>query len=147
MTSSSPQLRRFVRRALVDATGRKTPDQPALASAFNTLCRRLRDRLQPLFGTTAVVALFARALHVVTGEFPWLASIIDKNGDGCIVELTAVHEMEMAALEEGLAAVLAHNIGLLSTFVGDDLVLPLVQEAWGMATLAEDGPESKVINE
>jgi hypothetical protein len=34
--------------------------------------------------------------------------------------------------EEGLAAVLAHKIGLLNTFVGEDLVLPLVQQAWGV---------------
>ena len=52
----------------------------------------------------------------------------------------------MDRLEEGLAAVLAHNIALLSAFVGEDLVLPLVQQAWGTAMLAEDQPGPKVIN-
>ena len=45
------------------------------------------------------------------------------------------------------AAVLADAIGLLSTFVGEDLVLPLVQQAWGTAMLTEDRPGPKVINE
>src|SRR5258708_225305 len=83
MILSSPQLRRFVRRRLGEARGGKTLDRPQLASAFNTLCDRLQQRLQPLFGTSAVTALFARALHVATVEFPWLADVIGKNGDGC----------------------------------------------------------------
>jgi hypothetical protein len=53
----------------------------------------------------------------------------------------------MDRFAEGLATVLAHNIGLLSTFVGEDLVLPLVQEAWGIMMLAEDQRGPKVINE
>ena len=36
---------------------------------------------------------------------------------------------------------LAHNIGLLSAFVGEDLTLPLVQQAWGI----DDAAGSKVI--
>src|SRR6266545_8330005 len=146
MILSSPQLRRSVRRTLVETTGTKALDRPQLASAFNTLCERLRQRLQPLFGASAVTALFARALHVATAEFPWLADVIGKNGDGCSANVITSPEVEMASLEDGLAAVLAHNIALLSTFVGDDLVLPLVQEAWGTAMLAEDRPGPKVIN-
>ena len=147
MILSSPQLRRFVRRTLVEAAGAEALDRPQLASSFNSLCNRLRQRLQPLFGTSAVTALFARALHVATAEFPWLADVIGKNGDGCSANIITVPQVEMASLEDGLAAVLAHNIGLLSTFVGDDLVLPLVQEAWGTAMLVEDRPGPKVINE
>jgi hypothetical protein len=112
MALHSPSLRRFVSRALVDTTGVAEPDRAQLASAFDTLCRRLRDRLQPLFGTAAVGALFVRSVHVATGEYPWLGEIVLKGQDSCSV-------------------VLAHNIGLLSAFVGEDLVLPLVQQAWG----------------
>jgi hypothetical protein len=146
MILSSPQLRRFVRRTLVEATGTKALDRQQIASAFNTLCERLRQRLQPLFGASAVTALFARALHVATAEFPWLADVIGNNGGGCSANITSP-EVDMTSLEDGLAAVLAHNIGLLSTFVGDDLVLPLVQEAWGTAMMPEDRPGPKVINE
>jgi hypothetical protein len=138
MTLSSPSLRRFVRRALVDASGAASPDRAQLAAAFDTLCERLRERLQPLFGTTAVRALFVRALHVATSEFPWLAEVVPKNHDPCSVNGSPVlRSVDVSLLEEGLAAVLAHNIGLLSAFVGEDLVLPLVQQAWGTATVVE----------
>src|SRR5436190_17801565 len=110
MILSSPQLRRFVRRTLVEAAGAKALDRPPLASAFNTLCERLRERLQPLFGTTAVTALFARALHLATLEFPWLADVIGTTGNGCDANLITRPEVEMASLEEGLATVLAYNI-------------------------------------
>jgi len=148
MPSSSPQFRRLVRRALVEKTGAASSDRPRLASAFNTLCERLRQRLQPLFGAAAVAALFARAVHVATSEFPWLAEVIGKNGDGCSPDAIArIQGVDMETVEDGLAAVLANNIDLLSTFVGNDLVLPLVQQAWGVAMLAEDQPGPKVINE
>jgi hypothetical protein len=147
MSLSSPHLRRFVKRALVEAIGAAAPDRPGLTDAFNALCTRLRQRFQSLFGITAVAALFARALHVATLEFPWLPDMIGKNDECSTEALTSVQGVEMSSLEEGLAAVLAHTIGLLSTFVGEDLVLPLVQEAWGTATLPEDRPEPKVINE
>ena len=52
----------------------------------------------------------------------------------------------MDRIADGLATVLAHDIALLSTFVGEDLVLPLVQEAWG-TMMPEDQRGPKVINE
>jgi hypothetical protein len=132
MTPSSSSLRRFVRRALVDATGVPSPDRVQLASAFDSLCGRLRRRLLPLFGTAAVSALLVRALHVTIAEFPWIGELVPRNQDPCAADwVGAAGELEIGTLEEGLAAVLAHNIALLNAFVGEDLVLPLVQEAWG----------------
>lgn len=137
MTLSSPQLRRFIRRALVEETRVAAPNRTQLAAAFDTLCERLRRRLQPLFGTTAVITLFARALHLATSDFPWLATAVPKNGERCSANgIAAIADLTAASAEEGLAAVLAHDIGLLRTFVGDDLVLPLVQQAWGFGPAA-----------
>src|SRR5688572_17371453 len=133
MTLSPPSLRRFVRRALVDATGVASPDRTQLASAFDKLCERLHRQLQPLFGATAVNALFVRALHVASADFPWLREIARDHQDPCAADrIASVGELEIETVEEALAAVLAHNIGLLNTFVGEDLVLPLVQQAWGV---------------
>jgi hypothetical protein len=132
MSLSSPKVRRFVKHALAGPSGSRTPDRAQLASSFNLLCERLRARLLPLFGPTAIAALFARALHVATAEFPWLANVVPKDGERCSSEgLERVGgEIERDALEEGLATVLAHNIGLLSAFIGEDFVMPLVQAAW-----------------
>jgi hypothetical protein len=110
------------------------PDRAQLASAFDTLCQRLRDRLQPLFGTAAVAALYVRSVQVATGEYPWLHELA-RNGHGsCSIDGTAtLGNLDVDTLHDGLATVLAHNIGLLSAFVGEDLVLPLVQQAWGVS--------------
>ena len=134
MTLSPPTLRRFVRRALVDATGAALPDQAQLASAFDLMCARLHRQLQTLFGSTAVDALFLRALHVATVDFPWLREVVGNGGDPCATgRMASVETFESDTLQEGLAAVLAHDIALLSALVGEDLVMPLVQQAWGVS--------------
>src|SRR4051812_19010491 len=115
---SPPTLRRFVRHALVAATGVSDPSRAQLASAFDVLCEQLRVRLRPLFGATAISALFARALQLATGEFPWLTKVVPKGGERCSLEALALQNdaLPPASLVEGLAAVLAHDIGLLATF-------------------------------
>ena len=91
MSLSSPTLRRFVRRALVEATGTPVPDSPQLAAAFDRLCGHLHLQLQPLFGKTAVDALFARALHVTASEFPWIRDLMQRGQAPCVANaLTTV---------------------------------------------------------
>jgi hypothetical protein len=138
MPLSSPQLRRFVQHVLVGATGQTAPDQSQLVSSFDLLCERLRARLHPLFGPTAIAALFARAVHVATAEFSWLGAVVAKDGERCSLEgLGRVSgTMDRATLEEGLSAVLAHEIGLLGAFIGEDFVMPLVQAAWETTSIA-----------
>ena len=48
---------------------------------------------------------------------------------------------DVAAIEAGLSAILAHVIGLLITFIGEDLALRLVHESW--PELASDQAASK----
>jgi hypothetical protein len=136
---SAPQLRRFARHALVTATGVAQPDRGQLASAFDLLCEQLRTRLQPLFGATAVSALFARARRLAAAEFAWLSEVVPEDGKRC--SLDALHRADgtfpSELIEEGLSAVLAHEVGLLTAFIGDDFVMPLVQEAWGATLLSE----------
>jgi hypothetical protein len=143
MPLSSPKLRQFVQQALVGATGHTAPDKAQLASSFDLLCERLRARLHPLFGPTAITALFARALHVATAEFPWLADVVPKDGERCTPGgLERVDgAVSRDALEEGLAAVLAHEMGLLSAFIGEDFVMPLVQAAWETTLIRPAGIE------
>jgi hypothetical protein len=132
MPLSSLSLRRFVRRALVGATGHTAPGATQLASSFDLLCERLRARLHPLFGPAAITALSARALHIATTEFAWLADVVSTDGEKCSLEnLERVSgAIDRDVFEEGLAAVLAHEMGLLSAFIGEDFVMPLVQAAW-----------------
>jgi hypothetical protein len=92
-----------------------------------------------MFGSDAITALFRRAVRVGTLEFPWLADIIPRDTELCSVDGldTAGAHLEPELIAEGLAAVLANDVGLLSTFIGDDLVMPLVEEAWATASLRD----------
>jgi hypothetical protein len=129
MPARPSSLRRFVRRTLVDAVGSPEPSRARLAQAFDTLCTRLRARLQPVFGSVAVDALFGRAVHVAATEFPWLRDATpDCSWPANVIE--ALEHLDTSTIEEGLASVLAHDVELLIAFVGEDLVLPLVQQAW-----------------
>jgi hypothetical protein len=102
---TSPKLRRLVRLALVAATGEANPNRTQLASAFDLLCERLRARLQPLFGTTAIAALFARAVHLASADFPWLPEVVPSDGRCSVEALEAATEtVPPRSIEEGLAA-------------------------------------------
>jgi len=142
MALSSPALRRFVRHTLVGLTGKTSPDRAELAASFDVLCERLRARLQPLFGSSAIAALFARALSVATAEFPWLAEVVAPDGKRCSIDglerLSGTVGRD--ALAEGLAAVLAHEIGLLAAFIGEEFVMPLVQAAWESTSRGVSAP-------
>jgi hypothetical protein len=134
MPLQSPSLRRFVTRALLDTMGAGEPDRTRLASAFNTLAQQLRDRLKPLFGLTAVDALFVRSVHVASAEHRWLGALLANGRDLTSVDQVAsFNNLDLNTLRDGLVAVLAYNIGLLSAFVGEDFVMPLVQQAWGIS--------------
>jgi hypothetical protein len=134
---SSSKLHRFARHALVTTTRATVPDAAQLASAFNELCEGLRERLQPMFGPAAMAALFGRAHRLAISEFPWLANVVHATDGRCSVEglETAARDLAPGVIADGLAAVVAHAIGLLSTLIGDDLVMPLVYQAWGTAAL------------
>lgn len=145
MTLSSPQLRQFAEHTLAGATGAVSPDLAQLAIAFDTLSERLATVLQPLFGTMAAEALLARARHVAAAEFPWLADIVPKDSERCSTDAVHAHAAHLtpARMQQGLAAVLAQEIGMLSALIGDDLVMPLVQRAWGTPPVGTSAPRAK----
>src|SRR3954454_15323587 len=111
MPLSSPKLRRLAEHALTSVAGAAAQNRAQLASSFDLLCDRLRARLQPVFGPTAIAALFVRAIHVATAEFPWLADVVAKDGERCSIEgLGAVSpDIALDTIHAGLAAVLAHE--------------------------------------
>ena len=129
---SSPTLLRFVTHALLAASGTTAPSRAELATAFDARCDELRRRLHPLFGTPALSALYVRAVQLAAAEYPWLPEVLPKDHEPCSLEgLERIDDgLKPTAMAAGLAAVLAHQIALLAMLIGDDLVLPLVQDAW-----------------
>ena len=119
--------------------GTLAPTPVEIGAAFDVLCVALRKRLQPVFGAVAVTALFARAVHVESETFAWLADVLPAGADACARDgLEALHgQVPPAVLEEALGAVLSREISLLSEFIGDDVVMPLVYEAWALHTRSD----------
>jgi hypothetical protein len=138
MGSDSARLRRFVRHALFSAANHGSPDAAQLRTAFVQLCEQLWRRLFPLFGESAVKALFARALYVSQAEFPWLRGVtLDQSRCALNGLDEASGNLSPQLLADGLAAILASKLGLLSAFIGDDVVLPLVEQSWGAPSLTD----------
>ena len=108
--------------------------QDALALALEGTCARMRERLVPLIGRTGFTALFRRALRLAQGEFPALAGLaVGEGADPCVAgasEFAAAHAADAGLVEDALVAVVAHFIGLLSTFIGETLTRRVIGDHW-----------------
>jgi hypothetical protein len=97
---------------------------------------QIRSQLSELIGLSGYAALIARALHLAQAEVPALEHVtinIEKGGLSGIhdfIEVAEAHVNDPRPAWAGLTAILAHVIGLLSTFIGEDLALRLVSEGW-----------------
>jgi hypothetical protein len=129
MPARSHRHRPFARRALLDAVGCATPNNHQLSEAFAALRARLVRSLEPIFGTVAVETLFERSRHLAAEEFSWLPALLPARTGAA--PLAVAPSVSAEELLNGLAAVLAFDVGLLVGLVGHDLVLPLMQKAWG----------------
>ncbi len=107
MSKVSPTAQALARRVLLHEAGGRA-ELAALAEAAERADARLRGRLADLIGTTAYTTLVARAVRLAQAEVPALEGV------------TAT----------GLTTTLAHVIGLLITFIGENLVFRLIHEAW-----------------
>jgi hypothetical protein len=133
MSAGLHRYRQFARRALIQAASTAAPTPPELAAAFQSLRDRLAHTLGGVFGPPAIDALFERARSLTADEFPWIADIesIGRRDEVVDGSIWRAHSADVVA--DGLAALLAHDIELLVGLVGDDLILPLIQKAWGGA--------------
>ncbi len=102
-----------------------------LADGFRRLCQALHGRLAPLISSTGFQTLFARAHKLAARDFPLLGAVsISAESDWSVAHLldSASHSEQQVA--EALAALLAHFIWLLVTFIGGNLGLGTVAEMW-----------------
>jgi len=133
MAEISPSARDLARRALLD-TGGGQREPAALVEAADHAYARLRDRLADLIGVLGYDALVARAVRLAQAESPGLTRVTvavqAEDGLQGLRAFTLTSSGDPVAAAEGLAALLAHIIGLLIVFVGEDLAVRLVREAW-----------------
>ncbi len=100
--------------------------------AVEQACRRLRQRLVGVIGQSGFDILFAHALAITKAEFSFLAGVeIGQWPTGC---LTGWHEpiqgLDADQARAAHVSLLANLIWLLATFLGEDLSLRLVGQAW-----------------
>jgi hypothetical protein len=136
MREVSPAARALARQLLLHEAGGQ-PEPAALAGAAERVDTRLRGRLTNLIGPTGYSTLVARAVRLAQAEVPALEGITVDAGDaGAEGGLHGVREFALASggdpgvAAAGLTAILAHLIGLLVIFIGEDLAVRLVREAW-----------------
>ncbi len=148
MPEAPPAARLAARRVLLhEAAGRAEP--AALAEAADRADARLRGRLVDLIGAIGYAALIARAVRLARAEVPVLERVTgDMGAEGGlwgVRELTEDARIsgDPAEAEAALTAILAHVIGLLIMFIGEDLALRLVREAWPELAHGPDEPEGR----
>jgi hypothetical protein len=131
MTGSTPELRALARR-LVAFGSRTAGDAAEVVHAMEAACGRLNAQLEGLIAPAGVRALLRRALSVATAEFAWLTGVGVEDGGRCsFVGLReAVQGRSFSEVDEAFVAVVANVLWLLVTFIGEDLTLRLVREAW-----------------
>lgn len=149
-TAASPD---FVRRLIVHEAG-QAPNHQGLTEAAERVCENLRLHLTKRVGQDGYRTLLVRALTLATVEFPPL-SVVRVAADGTLEGLRPPPSGEPQSREsegtgeettEGVVILLEHLIGLLITFIGEDLTLRMVSTVWPTLHLdanANDAPGMK----
>jgi|SRR5215213_1715767 len=131
MRQATPQLKNLAQSLLVHEA-KNSPSPAKLAEALEACCQRLHNRLDSLIGAGGFRALLDRALYLAKKEHPWLKGVEIQAYPGC--ELKALNEAMTgrppAEIRETLTIILENVIWLLVTFIGEDIVFALIEEAW-----------------
>lgn len=122
----------LVRRLLtLEAVG--SQDQEALVAAAERVLDRLRAHLSQRIGQEGFRTLLSRALALTTAQFPHLRTVRVAE-DGSLVGLRRAavatqetrDDVSQQDTVEGVVALVAHLLGLLFTFIGEDLTLRIL---------------------
>jgi len=142
MDTPSASIRGLARRLLaVEAATLPSPGGAADVGArvqheAVRVCEKLRISLTRFAGADGFTSLLRRTLALARVEAPSLNRITVKP-DCSMDGLEALAAEETDGGVEATAALTAHLLGLLVTFIGEPLTLRLVREAWPDAPLDE----------
>jgi hypothetical protein len=148
MKPGNPKLQELALRLLEhETTNSGNSDEPVKAIEF--CCQRLHDRLDRLIGAGGFRALLNRALYLAKKKYAWLEGVGIEDYPGCGFKdlREAVKGKKPATVNEANALILANVIWLLVTFIGEDITIGLIQEAWPDVTTdiaASSSEEAKV---
>ena len=130
---ATPRVKAFARRLVIYEAAADKPAGAHKSTVFR-VCEKLRQPLSRLAGLAGFRSLLSRALALANGEAPWTKAIHVKP-DGSLEGLEqAQAQLSEDEIADGEIILVAQLIGLLVTFIGEELTLRLVQESW------PDGP-------
>jgi hypothetical protein len=133
MSRATPELRRLAERLLRLEAGKRAAESGTAAAA--RVCEKLRLVLTVFLGAAGFRALLVRALSLTKLEAPGVKTA-QVGADGSLEgmnEVESTSDRGKIAREETI--LVAHLLGLLLTFVGEALMLRLVQDAWPKVSL------------
>lgn len=112
-----------------------------LTDAVENACRKLSRQAASLVTADGARLFIERALVLAKREFPVLAPLgAGPSIDNCLTGLgDAISGAEVSQIRDGFAALLGYVIGLIDTFIGDDLTLRMVRQEWPEAAPDEFG--------
>lgn len=129
MSRVIPKLRDFAERLIAYETkGNKSSETKTPAACLAS--EKLRPHLATLMGNIGFRALVSRVLVLGAADVPWLRAVHVK-ADGSFEgfeELVA--QVDPNEFLEGCVVLLSHLLGMLVAFIGEELMLRLVREAW-----------------
>jgi len=125
MNRATPKLRIYAERLIANEMSRNASSKSRPTATF-VVIEKLSPHFGALMGAAGFRALISRALVLASAEVAWLKELHVK-ADGSFEEL---NELEAQANPEEIAAggvvLLARLLGLLVTFIGEDLTLRLL---------------------
>jgi hypothetical protein len=128
MSQINPKLRNFTERLIAFETKENMSSGTKIPGAC-LASEKLRPHLAALMGSTGVRALLARALALANADVPWLRAVHVKT-DGSYEGFEDFAHVDPDEFSEGCVVLLSHLLGLLVAFIGDELTLRLVRQAW-----------------
>ncbi|MGI8603660.1 MAG: hypothetical protein ACR2OZ_11765 [Verrucomicrobiales bacterium] len=134
MSRATLQMRDLSQCLIAYETRRNKSSETITPAAFH-VCEKLRPPLATLMGNAGFRALFSRALAVARAQDAWLRAL-HVQADGSLGGLDEPEGPEdPEAMTEASVVLVAQLLGLLVAFIGGDLTLRLVREAWPKLSL------------
>jgi hypothetical protein len=129
MSRATPEMRSFARRLIaLDGKGGQS-SEAKLPVAFQ-VCEKLRPHFGTLMGKAGFRALLSRALVVAHAEVPHL-HVLQVNASGSVEGLEELEaRVDSEGINEAGVVLVAHLLGLLVAFIGENLTMRLVGEVW-----------------
>lgn len=124
-------------RRLLTLEAAESQDQTSVIEAAERVADKLRRHLSSRIGQEGFRTLLARALALTSVQFPHLSVVrVEANGSLAGLRQTVPQPPENGNSETsadaaaGAEALLAHLLGLLVTFIGEDLTRRILSVLW-----------------